>query len=188
VKTCNRCGAAKQLLDFPPDKQNTDGRKGKCRACVLARQRELRAAHPETERAWVAANHERVLSQKRSHRERNSDRLRRENRERARRARSTEEGLERSRQVARRHYAKNRIALLISDKQRAQRDRQKIRARNAVSRALRTGRLVRASSCSACGRTERKLQAHHADYARPLDVIWLCSPCHKREHLKEHAA
>jgi hypothetical protein len=24
--------------------------------------------------------------------------------------------------------------------------------------------------------------AHHEDYDRPLDVMWLCQPCHKQRH------
>ena len=33
--------------------------------------------------------------------------------------------------------------------------------------------------CTECGATAQK---HHEDYARPLDVIWLCRRCHLRRH------
>lgn len=54
-------------------------------------------------------------------------------------------------------------------------------AHNAVAHALRTGRLVRPSTCSRCGR-RCKPDAHHADYRKPLDVEWLCRRCHNRAH------
>jgi len=54
-------------------------------------------------------------------------------------------------------------------------------ARKAVYNAVRSGRLVR-EPCEACGST--KSQGHHDDYSKPLDVRWLCRPCHDREHGK----
>lgn len=43
-----------------------------------------------------------------------------------------------------------------------------------------TGKLQ--SMCrSCCSRYNKdRIEAHHHDYARPLDVIWLCTPCHRR--------
>jgi hypothetical protein len=52
-------------------------------------------------------------------------------------------------------------------------------AHSAVAHALRAGRLIRPASCTACGAHE-PLHAAHADYARPLDVRWLCRSCHGR--------
>lgn len=54
---------------------------------------------------------------------------------------------------------------------------EKTSARKAVSLALRDGSLVR-KPCEACGVTE-KVQAHHADYNKPLDVRWLCFKHHR---------
>lgn len=53
------------------------------------------------------------------------------------------------------------------------------RAANRVRRALARGDLVRPDACEACGAV-RKIGAAHADYDRPLDVRWLCYPCHNR--------
>jgi hypothetical protein len=60
------------------------------------------------------------------------------------------------------------------------RHREKAAARSAVARAVRRGRLVR-RPCEVCGDT--KTDAHHVDYARPLDVQWLC----RRHHADAHA-
>ena len=52
-----------------------------------------------------------------------------------------------------------------------------------VMRAIRKGKLTRPLQCTSCGNGhKRALQGHHEDYSKPLDVIWLCDPCHKRYH------
>jgi hypothetical protein len=56
---------------------------------------------------------------------------------------------------------------------------EKYAARTAVSNAIRDGRLTRLP-CQLCGATDR-VQAHHEDYSKPLDIEWLCFRCH-REH------
>jgi ribosomal protein L37AE/L43A len=53
------------------------------------------------------------------------------------------------------------------------------KAHTAVGNALRDGRLTR-EPCLFCG--EARTQAHHRDYSKPLDVVWLCSKCHRRLH------
>lgn len=52
-------------------------------------------------------------------------------------------------------------------------------AKGAVREAIRKGLLVR-GPCAICG--EKRTDAHHSDYSRPLDVTWLCRPHHKRLH------
>jgi ribosomal protein S27AE len=57
---------------------------------------------------------------------------------------------------------------------------EKVKARKKVYHALQSGKLER-QSCENCGSTE-SVQAHHENYARPLDVAWLCSDCHRQQH------
>jgi len=47
--------------------------------------------------------------------------------------------------------------------------------------AIRDGKLVRALNCSVCN-SEKKIEGHHDDYTKPLDVRWLCEKCHKEWH------
>lgn len=58
-------------------------------------------------------------------------------------------------------------------------DHRRSRAHNAVARAIKKGLLV-FSPCIKCG--EKKSVAHHEDYDQPLDVVWLCQPCHRQRH------
>jgi hypothetical protein len=63
-------------------------------------------------------------------------------------------------------------------------DARRQKAHQAVGAAIRKGTLFRLP-CERCG--EVKSLAHHEDYDKPLDVMWLCQPCHKQRHkeLKE---
>jgi ribosomal protein S27AE len=63
-------------------------------------------------------------------------------------------------------------------------DKRRAVAHSAVSRSIKKGDLTRLP-CVKCG--EVKSLAHHEDYDKPLDVMWLCQPCHKQRHkeLKE---
>jgi hypothetical protein len=56
---------------------------------------------------------------------------------------------------------------------------QKEYARGKVAAEVKAGRLV-PLPCTRCSATPT--EAHHPDYSKPLDVIWLCRPCHLQEH------
>ena len=47
--------------------------------------------------------------------------------------------------------------------------------------AIRDKILIRPLHCSECGST-KKIEGHHDDYTKPLQVRWLCEPCHKLWH------
>ena len=53
-------------------------------------------------------------------------------------------------------------------------------ARSYAGVYLRRGKIAR-EPCVVCGGTE-KMEMHHADYTRPLDVVWMCRVCHVAHH------
>mgnify|MGYP001283846317 CR=1 FL=1 len=55
-----------------------------------------------------------------------------------------------------------------------------MKAHNAVARALAKGSLTK-EPCSVC-RNPRS-HAHHEDYNKPLEVVWLCALHHKLHHI-----
>jgi hypothetical protein len=58
-------------------------------------------------------------------------------------------------------------------------------ARTMVSNAVRDGRLSKPHICSAVGcESTGRLHGHHEDYSKPLEVRWLCPPCHFAWHGK----
>jgi len=58
----------------------------------------------------------------------------------------------------------------------------KKRATVAVNNAVRDGRLLKVP-CEVCGTTDR-VEGHHDDYSKPLEVRWLCFKHHKEHHRK----
>ena len=71
-----------------------------------------------------------------------------------------------------------------SDRRRRAKDPDKIRARQKVFEAIAAGRIDRPTTCSTCGNTHSRIEGHHEDYSKPLEVIWLCAPCHGKLHMQ----
>jgi hypothetical protein len=56
------------------------------------------------------------------------------------------------------------------------------KAHNIVNNAIRDEKITRPDACSICNSNTCIIQAHHLDYCKPLDVIWVCPSCHKEIH------
>ena len=52
--------------------------------------------------------------------------------------------------------------------------------------AVNSGKLSRPRNCSKCGTSKGRIVAHHEDYDKPLEVIWVCSKCHAGIHTLSH--
>jgi ribosomal protein S27AE len=76
----------------------------------------------------------------------------------------TAEGLEARARANRAWYARNP---------------EKRRAHIYLNNALRSGKVIK-QKCEKCG--AKNAEAHHDDYAKPLDVRWLCGKHHRRRH------
>lgn len=138
------------------------GECGKCRHRVRARLR-YQSLSIEERRAVIAARDpERVKAN-----------------DRARYYRNYEDRRARMQEYAQLHPGKAREA----NRRWLARNPEKYRAHNAVSNAVRDGYLVRPLFCEECGSGVR-IQAHHDDYSKPLEVRWLCTRCHGVTHRK----
>jgi hypothetical protein len=56
---------------------------------------------------------------------------------------------------------------------------EKVWAQRALRSAIKAG-LVRQQPCHVCG--DPDAEAHHHDYSKPADVVWLCRKHHKAAH------
>jgi hypothetical protein len=79
--------------------------------------------------------------------------------------------LKRSKSQKRIAYSKKHYDLWIK------RNPEKYKAHYLLSNAVRDKRIIKPDLCEICGNKTR-LHGHHTDYAKPLEVIWLCAKCH----------
>jgi hypothetical protein len=91
---------------------------------------------------------------------------------------------ERERTKKRTPASRDRASRYLREWQAAHPERRE--AHIVVGNAIRDGRLAK-QPCAFCG-TPEPVEAHHHDYAKPLDVTWLCKPCHRRFHALERMA
>jgi hypothetical protein len=58
---------------------------------------------------------------------------------------------------------------------------EKTLARRITEKALRKRTIIRPMNCQICNKI-CKPEAHHADYSKPLELVWLCRQCHANLH------
>jgi hypothetical protein len=160
LRVCSVCGVEQPSDQFRPSH-------GVCNACQAAKQRARRLADPEADRA-ISRRHEE------KHKEKRLEKTRLWRQQHPEQARASNRAWhsahpESARESGRRWKAANQ-------------DRFRLISRNhdLVHKAIRRGDLIRASHCEECGLSGIPIEAAHADYSRPLDVRWLCRPCHRR--------
>ena len=86
---------------------------------------------------------------------------------------------------AREEYAKTpegKIAAIRAKLNWALKNLEKKQASNKVNNAIKKGDLTKPLACSDCGISGVRIHGHHDDYSKPLEVRWLCSPCHHEWH------
>lgn len=59
---------------------------------------------------------------------------------------------------------------------------EKQRAREILRNEIIQGRIKR-QPCEVCGKKDY-IHAHHSDYSKPLEIMWLCSVHHAEQHKK----
>ena len=116
------------------------------------------------------------------YRRQNLEESRKRERERARKWRK--ENPERARaqdKVKRERYAERRKEYAKEYSRKNLKDPLKVSARTQLNNAVKCKSIIKPNKCEKC--LERhQLNAHHCDYSKPLEVVWLCTKCHALEH------
>jgi hypothetical protein len=59
------------------------------------------------------------------------------------------------------------------------------RAHKKIQYRITNGKIKKPEICFRCKQKSMRLDAHHEDYNKPLNVIWLCPQCHRDIHNKK---
>lgn len=150
MKTCTKCGETKPLDEFYPRSDRPGHRRPECRSCGMRRKMRWEAANPEKSDA-IARRY---------------------------RASHPNEIAERKARWASAHPGAMQQHRAAWDALNAGRLAPARQAWARVRYAKQTGALQPPDSCEDCGVGGLPLDAAHSDYSCPLDVRWLCRPCH----------
>ena len=114
------------------------------------------------------------------------EKLRKKARARYARKRQSKTWCEHQRQLRRLRRPSTKQKKQMAERAKRYRNDPKLRmqheARWQAREAFKRGKIKR-MPCIKCG--ARKSQMHHPDYYKPLEIIWLCAPCHGQESRKE---
>ncbi len=157
--TCKLCSATSDKVEF------YKGVTSRCKECHKQKVRENRANNPERHRAYDAKRFQDDPKVKARHK----------------RYQATTAGQE-SMRKAREKWAENNGDVIKAAHQKWLLENPEKRAAHiAVGNAVRDGKLFKPDSCDDCEMPGR-LDGHHEDYSKPLDVDWLCRKCHLARH------
>lgn len=84
-----------------------------------------------------------------------------------------------NKQDSKQYYQKNKEEIAAKSKARHEQNPNKTWAHQAVRYEIKMGRMKR-MPCEICG--AEKTEAHHSDYNKRLDVLWLCRSHHAAWH------
>lgn len=192
MRKCYKCEKEKDFSEFHKDKSQSLGISYECKTCKSSLRKQRRAENPEKYREQcrksTKKNYETIRASQKRHRQKNRESIlvrRKELREPRKREINERESLrkknkrildksfvEKERAKQREYYKKNKEKLLPQHY-----------AHKLVMYAVKLGMLKRPDECEVCKSTI-KIEGHHDDYSKPLEVRWICKCCHYKADRK----
>lgn len=183
MKVCTQCSIDKDGNEFPKCRKNKDGLYSWCKECSKAKTRAYALSNPEAVKASRDKRKNIALAIAREYKRKNKERL--DKLKKAHYYKNRERICEKAREYSKnlseeKRKRKHKYYLKWSKTENAKKYKN---AHKAVYRGLQKGILVRSNKCVLCF-SEEKTEAHHPNYDKPLEVVWLCRKCHGRLHRK----
>jgi len=204
---CRICKEEKEKSEFTKKKTNKTGYRKTCKVCDKKKLYEWRKNNKEKLRdigkRYYDKNKEKIKSTQKKWREENKEKIdeyqakwRDENRERTRAnslryQKENKEKVneyrrkwnEKNKDKTRTYQENNREKINIWQRSYTKQEHVKFRKRaNAkLNYHVKRGNIFKPELCSICGEKKR-VESHHHDYEKPLDVIWVCRKCHVSIH------
>jgi hypothetical protein len=180
MKICSCCKIEKEQKEFGKNKNKKDGLWVYCKKCVSQKGKDERAKRPEyfkeKSRKFRKNNPEKIkLSFRKHYLKYRDDKIRWQH----------EYSQKNKEEIKKRNYIRHRTTEF---REKAKKYREKVKERTKVQQeahkmvlyALKLNVLKKSETCEICKDT-LKLQGHHKDYNKPLDVQWLCKKCHYKQ-------
>jgi len=159
MKICKKCNVMKLLDNFRKLKASNDGYSYYCKNCIS-----------KYDKKYCEENKDKI----RECREKNKDKKKeyyKKNKEHINKVKRAYSKTDKGRRAKKKYNAKNP---------------KKIKVHNIVHSAIKNGE-IKIQPCEVCNSTER-IEAHHTDYSKPLDIMWLCKSCHAEWHAEHGRA
>ena len=165
IRKCWKCKTVKPFQEFGKRKEDKDGIDKICKIC-----------RRERDRDYERRNREKRVERHAQWRDENRDSINEKNRSKY--AENNDEYLKEQKFYRPRY--KDKINVWYS-KYNAD-NRIKLNAQEMVRYYVKKAKLIKPENCSLCERSGIKIDAHHEDYSKPLDIVWLCCNCHLAIH------
>lgn len=161
MKICSKCAEEKEYSEYHIAKCCKDGYRPECKTCRKKIENEYGSREDVRKRKKA---YSKVRRDKAREIFTNSDEYKQHKIEKAKKSKA----LRLARQIrgSKKHSLKNP---------------EKYHARKTLMNRVYSGKVLRPDKCSQCG-SGKKIEAHHEDYDKPLDVEWLCRECHLKLH------
>jgi hypothetical protein len=189
MRKCYICKEEKEFTEFYKDKTQVAGHSYECKKCKSEISKKRREENPEKyreqNRRSLEKNYESIRASQKRFRLENRERIlkrRKELREPRRKEINAREYERRKNDP--KHLEKMRILNKKNREKNKEINKPKRSAHKLVMYAVKLGILKKPKECEICQGTIR-IEGHHKDYTKPLEVQWLCKSCHVKEHVKE---